>query len=217
MTRISLAACAAVLAAASAARAAPRDGEGSISFAGGVRSPINGGFLDEARSDGEGISGGDFGIAPLAYLTFSYWVTENFDLSLEGGYSWDRISVNAANPWTANQENLMAALRYVPWTDWDFWPYVGGDFGYSLNQLSGTALPHNEEADGYGGGVFVGSGWDLTAHFGVTAELRYNIISIQVPGFSHAFDTGGPALLVGFYFTLGKSSESLTPMTAPGI
>ena len=208
---------AAALAAGATARAVPREGEGSVSFAGGVRAPINAGFLDEARADGEGIPGGDFGLAPLGYLAFSYWPMDTLQLSLEGGYSWNRVMVSAANPWTLNQENLMAALRWVPFEGNDLWPYVGGDFGYSLNQLSGTALPHNEEADGYGGGVFIGTGWDLSPHFGLTAELRYNIISIQVPGFTHAFDTGGPALLLGFYFTLGKASQTLTPATPSGI
>ncbi|MHB8419965.1 MAG: outer membrane beta-barrel protein [Myxococcales bacterium] len=210
-------ACVALLLAGSAARAAPRDGEGRISIEGGARSPINSGFLDEARGDGEVIPGGNFGIAPLALLTFAYWPAESFEIALEGGYSWSRVAVSAANPWTENQENIMAALRWVPWTGYDFWPYIGGDVGYSLNQLTGTALPHFEEADGTGGGVFIGSGWDLTPHFGVTAELRYNIISLQVPGFTHAFDVGGPALLIGCYFTISKASESLTPITAPGI
>jgi hypothetical protein len=158
--------------AAASAEAVPREGEGSIAITAGVRSPINGSFLDEARSDGENVQGGDFGVAPLADVTFSYWATDNFLLSVEGGYTWDRVSVSGANPWTAQQENLMLALRWVPWGGRDFWPYVGGDFGYSLNQLNGTALPHSEEADGYGGGVFLGAGWDLTAHFGVMGELR---------------------------------------------
>jgi hypothetical protein len=103
----------------------------------------------------------------------------------------------------------MAAIRYVPWTHWAWWPYVGGAFGYSLNQLTGTVLPYAEEADGYGGALFLGTGWDLTSHFGLTAEFRYNIVSIQVPGFTHAFDVGGPSLMIGCYITLAKETDSL--------
>lgn len=206
-----------MLACAAAARAAPRDGQGRISVDLGARTPFNDGFYGEARSDGEQIPGSTFSVAPIGYLSFSYWPMESLELSLEGSYSWNSVSVKDATPWTLTQENLMAALRYVPWTGWDAWPYVGGDFGYSLNQFTGTGLPHMEEADGYGGGLFLGTGWDLSAHFGITAELRYNIISIQVPGFNHPFDTGGPTLLVGFYFTIAKSSDVPTPATPSGI
>ncbi len=109
----------------------------------------------------------------------------------------------------------MCSLRFVPWTHWDWWPYVGGAFGYSLNQLSGTSLPYPEEADGYGGALFVGTGWDLSPRFGLTAEFRYNIASIQVPGFNNPFDVGGPSILIGVYYTLAKSIDS--PATPPSM
>lgn len=208
-----LPALAVALTAGATARAQSRDGEGRISLEGGVRAPLNGGFLDEARGDTETIPGGDFGIAPLGILAFSYWPMESLELSLEGGYSRDQVSVARAAPWIEVQETIMASVRYVPWTHWDFWPYVGCAFGYSLNQLTGTALPYAEEADGYGGALFVGTGWDLTAHFGLTAEFRYNIASIEVPGFTSAFDVGGPSLMVGIYFTIAKSEAS--PATPP--
>jgi hypothetical protein len=182
---------------------------------GGGRVPLNEGFLDEARGDTEQIPGSDYGVAPLFILTFSYWVLENLELSLEGGYSRNQVSVTAAAPWVSTQETIMASLRFTPWTHWDWWPYVGGAFGYSLNQLSGTALPYPEEADGYGGALFVGTGWDVSSHFGVTAELRYNIASIQVPGFTNAFDVGGPSLMLGVYYTLAKSIDS--PATPPSM
>jgi hypothetical protein len=179
---------------------------------GGARSPLNSGFLDEARGDTETIEGGNFDVAPLGILSFSYWPLEYLELSLEGGYSRDQIMLRAAAPWLETEETIMASVRYAPWTHWDLWPYVGCAFGYSLNQLSGTALPYPEEADGYGGALFVGSGWDLTPRFGLTLELRYNIASIEVPGFTNNFDVGGPSVLLGFYFTLAKAVD--TPMSA---
>ncbi len=200
---------------AGAARAQSRDGQGRISLEGGARIPLNGGFLGEARQDTETIQGGDFDVAPLGIVAFSYWPLEYLELSLEGGYSRDQINLKAAAPWVESQETLMASLRYLPWTHWTFWPYVGGAFGYSLNQLTVTALTYEEEAAGYGGALFVGTGWDLTAHFGVTAEFRYNIVSIQVPGFTHAYDVGGASLMRGIYYTLAKDTDS--PATPPSM
>jgi hypothetical protein len=200
---------------AGTAQAQSRDGEGRISIEGGVRSPLDSGFLDEARGDSETIEGGNFDIAPLAILTFSYWPLENLELSLEGGYSRDQITLKNAAPWIESQEMLMAAIRFVPWTHWNWWPYAGAAFGYSLNQLTGTTLPYAEEADGYAGALFVGTGWDLAAHFGLTAEFRYNIASIQVPGFTNAYDVGGPSIMLGFYYTLAKEVDS--PATPPSM
>ena len=182
---------------------------------GGVRAPLNTGFLDEARGDTEEIPGGNFAVAPLFILTFSYWPLENLELSLEGGYSHNIVQVTAAAPWLETGELIMASIRYVPWTHSDWWPYVGAAFGYSLNQLSGTALPYPEEADGYGGAIFAGTGWDLGPHFGLTAEFRYNIASIQVPGFNNAFDVGGPSILIGVYYMLAKAVD--TPATPPSM
>ncbi len=206
-----------VLLGAAPASAAGRDGEGLIQFAPSLRAPLNAGFLDEARGNGEGIQGGNFNLAPGAFVTFGYFADEQVEIGIEGGYSRDWIGVTAANPWLLNEETLQATVRYVPWTDWNLWPYVGAAFGYSLNAFNGTALPHYEDAEGFGGALFAGSGWDLSAHFGVSLELRWTIASIVVPGFTHAFDVGGPTILAGFYWVLPHEDELSHPATPPSL
>ncbi len=139
-------------------------------------------------------------------LSFGYWVQEDLELSLEGGYSYDHYGVAGSYGWTENGETAMASLRWTPWQHMDLWPYVGGSFGYSLNGLTGPINPY-EEADGYGGAIFVGTGWDLSDRWGVTFELRYTIASVVVPPLAQPFQVGGLSILIGPYIILPHTED----------
>lgn len=178
----------------------------------GPRLVPNSGFLNDARGAGEEIPVGSFGLAPAALASFGYWIEDSLELSLEGGYSRDQYVVTGKAPWLMNGETIMASIRWTPWTDLDVWPYGGGSFGYSLNSLTGP-LNSPEEADGYGGALFVGTGWDLSSHWGLSLEFRYTLASIIVPNVSHPFDVGGLSILVGAYFLIPREAETPALMT----
>ncbi|MHB1847046.1 MAG: hypothetical protein ACYCWW_19665 [Deltaproteobacteria bacterium] len=131
---------------------------------------------------------------------------DDLELSLEGGYLWDHYRVLGSYGWTENGETLMASLRWTPWSHFDFWPYLGGSFGYSLNGLTGPINSY-EEADGYGGALFIGTGWDLSERYGISFELRYTIASVVVPPLQQPFQVGGLSLLIGPYVIVPRSDD----------
>lgn len=184
-----------------------RDGQGRIGLSLGPRLVPNGGFLSDARATGETIPGGGYGLAPAGLASFGYWLEDSLELSIEGGYSRDQYGVTGSAPWLLNGETIMASMRWAPWTNFDIWPYGGASFGYSLNSLTGP-LNSTEEADGYGGALFVGTGWDLSERWGISLELRYTIASIIVPNLTHPFDVGGLSLLIGAYFIVPREPDS---------
>jgi hypothetical protein len=200
----------AFLCAASRAEAGDRSGQGRIQFAAGLRWLPQAGFLSEARALGYDVGRRSYGLAPQGMLTFGYWVEDHIEFSLEGTGSYDSYGP----AFRVQSATLGVTLRFAPLTTARVWPYVGGNFGYSLNGVSTPlASPLNSfAAEGYGGAVLVGTGLDLSPHFGVSFELRYTFTSIAIPPYFHnALNAGGLSFLIGGYLRLPKPHETLEP------
>ncbi len=191
------------------AEAGDRSGQGRIQVAGGLRYVTQGGFLDEARTLGYDVGPHSYGIAPVGMLTFGYWVEDHLEFSLEGMGSFDGYG-----PFQIQSVNLGGTLRFAPLTTSRYWPYVGGSFGYSLNGVTAPLAPplNSFPAEGYGGAILVGSGLDLTPHFGVSFEVRYNFALIAIPPYFHNnLNAGGVSFLIGVYLRLPKPHETMEP------
>jgi hypothetical protein len=188
----------------------PRAGQGRIQVAGGVRYLTNSAFLSEARALGYDVGPHSYGLAPIGMATFAYWVEEHLEFSLEGTFSWDQYGPTLQ----VQSTTLGGTLRFAPLTTSPIWPYVGGNFGYSLNAVRAPlAYPLNSfNAEGYGGSIMLGTGIDLTHNFGVSFELRYTITSIEIPPYFHNYlNAGGLSFLIGGYLRIPKPHETMEP------
>jgi hypothetical protein len=192
------------------AQAQDRSGQGRIQVAIGPRWIPNAGFYNEGRALGYDMGSRSYGLSPIGMATFAYWVEERLEFSLEGTLSYDSYGA----PWFVQSATIGGTLRFAPLTDSPLWPYVGGNFGYSLNGVS-TPLVYplrTFSAEGYGGSVLIGTGLDMSTHFGVSFEARYTITSIAIPPYFHsALNAGGLSLLIGVYLRLPKPHETMEP------
>jgi hypothetical protein len=192
------------------AQAGERSGQGRVQFAAGIRWIPNAGFVNEARAKGYDVGSRSYGLAPVGLLTFGYWVEEHLELSLEGSASYDSYG----SAFRIQSATLGGTLRYSPWQTQQLWPYVGANFGYSLNGVK-ASLPSPLDsfaAEGYGGALMIGTGVDLSTHFGVSFEVRYYFASIAIPPFfSNNLNAGGISFLIGAYLRLPKPHETMEP------
>jgi hypothetical protein len=102
---------------------------------------------------------------------------------------------------------LGGTTRFAPFAPFSTsWPYLGLNFGYSLNHVAGYLNPV-EEADGYGAAVMIGSGFDFSTGFGGSVELRYNFSNVRIPNLAPTLNTGGLSILFGFYLRLQKAPD----------
>jgi len=186
-----------------------RSGQGRIQLAAGVRWVENSGFYDAALARGVDVGRRSYGVAPIGMATFAYWVEEHLEFSLEGTLSYDQYGP----VWQVQSATLGGALRFAPLTASPLWPYVGLNFGYSLNGVRSTlATPLNSfSAEGYGGSVLLGTGLDLAPLFGVSFELRYTITYIDIPPYHTNINAGGLSFLIGVYLRIPKPHETMEP------
>ena len=204
------------------ARAVGRDGEGRIGVAGGGMWISNNGFEQDARADGFDVTA-PYELARHILAAFANWVDERFELSLEGTYHHVGANIAGQQTLTIDVETIMATLRYVPFTDWDIWPYIGGSFGYGINTV-GSPLNQawggcstgcgNWSAVGYVESLEIGTGWDLSTHFGVSAELRYTFDLLQSP-FNASLNAAGLSVLVGVYLRIPRSIDEVGAVLPP--
>jgi hypothetical protein len=195
---------------AGGAEAQDRAGQGRIQLAAGPRWIPNAGFFYEARSLGYDVGSRSYGVSPIGMATFAYWIDEHLEFSLEGTLSYDSYGP----AWSVQSATIGGTLRFSPLTDSPLWPYVGGNFGYSLNGVSTplTAPLNTFSAEGYGGSLLIGTGLDLSTHFGVSFELRYTITSIAIPPYFHSnLNAGGLSFFIGGYLRLPKPHETMEP------
>jgi hypothetical protein len=75
-----------------------------------------------------------------------------------------------------------------------------------LNHVLGPLNPP-EEADGGGGAILLGSGFDLSRSWGATLELRYTISRVAVPNLHEPLNTGGLLLLFGIHLRLPREPD----------
>jgi hypothetical protein len=182
------------------ARADGRQGQGRIDLAIGPRAIPNGPFLSAQHISGNLSS--TWSVGPTVLGTFGYWVDEHFELSLEGSYGYDSYAVPPTSEWRIGTTTLGGALRFAPFSLPSIaWPYLGLNFGYSLNHVLGPLNP-SEEADGYGGAILIGSGFDFSPNWGGTIELRYTYSQVVVPNLHPTLNTGGLSLLFGIYLRI---------------
>jgi len=178
---------------------------GRIDLAIGPRLIPNSAFVNA-----QGISGSLFSTwsaGPVALATFGYWLDEHFELSLEGTFAYDTYSVPQKAAWKIQTVTLGGAGRFTPFGPLSSaWPYIGLNFGYSLNHVVGYLNPV-EEADGYGSAVMIGSGFDLSTSLGASVELRYAFSNVRIPNLGPTLNTGGLSILFGIYLRLQKTPD----------
>ena len=208
--------------AASSAVAQERDGEGRVSLSAGGLWTLNTPFAQDARNNGYEVSA-PYSFGPFFLGTFGYWVDEHFELSVEGDYHHAGLGIRGQSSLSVDAETVMATVRWIFVTGYQLWPYLGGSFGLAINSVSsplniawgGCSTACNDwNAVGYGEALEFGAGWDLSTHFGVTAELRYTFDVLQSP-LSAAINAGGLSLMVGVYLRIPRSSNDVTLPASP--
>jgi hypothetical protein len=178
---------------------------GRIDLALGPRLVPNQSFVEAQQISGNLFS--TWGAGPIGVATFGYWIDDHFELSLEGTYAYDTYSVPGKAAWQISTATLGGAGRFAPFAPFSTaWPYIGLNFGYSLNHVVGYLNPP-EEADGYGGAVMIGSGFDFSKNFGGSIELRYAFSQVRVPSLHPTLNTGGLSILFGIYLRLQKEPD----------
>ena len=189
------------------AEAVGRGGQGRIELSVGPLWTTNNAFAQQSRAAGIPVEL-PYAISPHLLASFGYWLDESFEISLEGGYDHLQHSVRGLSDLTIDSETVMASLRWCFVPGYNFWPYLGGSFGYAINSTNSPfAAPWNNwNATGYGEAAAAGLGWDLDDHVGVSAELRYtfNVLQSPVPS---ALNAGGLSLLIGVYLRVPREPD----------
>jgi hypothetical protein len=181
--------------------AVPAEGEGTITFLGGIRTvlPTNADYLHDVGATHQNL-------LPAGIASFGYQFDKELHFKLEGGWYPDVYHI-AGGDLTVTSIPILLGLDTVLFSGDRFSFYAGGGIGYLLN--TGKRPGMSNEANSTAVYVGLGFRYQLGGIVALVMEDRYIYATAAVDGLdpNRSLNVGGNLLLGGLMFHFHEADD----------